>query len=472
MLGEGRRAAAEAGIANINWVQARAEDLPDAAPGPYRLVTFGQSFHWTDELAVAEIIYDMLEPGGALAMIVHTVEGRDRPEPPLGHPPIPHEELDRLVVQYLGPERRMGQGFAPVRDHKFADILIQSRFGVPREVFAPGIPDLLRDTDSVISGYLSMSSSAPHLFGDRLDDFVADAEANSGGGIRRRVVLGLARRHGDHHRREAMIGAVLWSALATVTLLVGMWLAYRNLVSDRWTALIMALGAGAIISAAAYQLVLGAVIEDSGKFAVVGLGIAVGALTFYLADRWVDRRGGEDRLDFDGAQSEGSATAILLGSLLDGVPESLSPGPVSRSLAPGVGRVHICRGDQQCSAGPGRHDRHAPRRLGEVAHHEALGCGLLAQHRRSSRRICRCVGYSRSEWGVSRSFAAGALLVMLTDSMVPESFEHGGSMAGLALVVGFGVGHGGRAGAGRAVHDCACLTKSTADGLTYADIGI
>jgi ubiquinone/menaquinone biosynthesis C-methylase UbiE len=64
MLAEGRRLAEERGITNIRWVQARAEDLPAAAPGPYRLITFGQSFHWTDEARVAEVVYDMLEPGG------------------------------------------------------------------------------------------------------------------------------------------------------------------------------------------------------------------------------------------------------------------------------------------------------------------------------------------------------------------------------------------------------------------------
>ena len=49
MLAEGARAADERGITNIRWVRGLAEDLPAVAPGPYRLVTFGQSFHWTDE---------------------------------------------------------------------------------------------------------------------------------------------------------------------------------------------------------------------------------------------------------------------------------------------------------------------------------------------------------------------------------------------------------------------------------------
>jgi len=173
MLAEGRRVADEQGIANIRWVQAVAEDLPEAAPGPYRLITFGQSFHWTDEARVAEALYDMLEPDGALALIVHTVE--DRPVPPSpGPPPIPHAEIKALVEKYLGSTRRAGQGVSPVRDHRFEDVLVRTRFGAPRSIFVPGIPDLLRDSESVLSGYFSLSSSAPHLFGDRAEDFAGE----------------------------------------------------------------------------------------------------------------------------------------------------------------------------------------------------------------------------------------------------------------------------------------------------------
>jgi SAM-dependent methyltransferase len=173
MLAEGRRVAQERGIANIRWVQALAEDLPAAAPGPYRVVTFGQSFHWTDEARVAEVVYDMLEPGGALALIVHTVEGRTAPPSP-GRPPIPHAEIKALVEKYLGSTHRAGQGVARIRTHRFEDIFVRTRFGMPRTIFAPGIPDLVRDSESVLSGYFSMSSSAPHLFGDRVEDFAGE----------------------------------------------------------------------------------------------------------------------------------------------------------------------------------------------------------------------------------------------------------------------------------------------------------
>jgi SAM-dependent methyltransferase len=173
MLGEAHRAAELFGTRRICWVRALAEDLPGAAPDPYRLITFGQSFHWTDEARVAETVYDMLEPGGALALIVHTVEGRPVPPTP-GPPPIPHDEIRELVAKYLGPSKRVGQGVALVRNHRFEDILVSTRFGAPRELFAPGIPDLVRDSESVLSGYFSMATSAPHLFGDRADDFAGE----------------------------------------------------------------------------------------------------------------------------------------------------------------------------------------------------------------------------------------------------------------------------------------------------------
>ena len=139
MLAEGRRVAHERGITNIRWVQALAEDLPGAAPGPYRVVTFGQSFHWTDEARVAEAVYDMLAPGGALALIVHTVEGRPAPPSP-GPPLIPHAEIKALVERSLGSTRRAGQGVAPVRSHRFKDVLARTRFGAPRAIFAPASP--------------------------------------------------------------------------------------------------------------------------------------------------------------------------------------------------------------------------------------------------------------------------------------------------------------------------------------------
>ena len=122
MIAEGRQAARERDIANITWIQAQAEQLPAAAPGPYRLVTFGQSFYWTDEVRVAEAVYDMVEPGGGLVLVGHQAKGRAIPPGP-GPPRIPHEEIEELVRKYLGPTRRAGQSTAPVQALSLHDAL-------------------------------------------------------------------------------------------------------------------------------------------------------------------------------------------------------------------------------------------------------------------------------------------------------------------------------------------------------------
>ncbi|HUB40371.1 MAG TPA: class I SAM-dependent methyltransferase [Streptosporangiaceae bacterium] len=79
MIAEGHQAARERDIANITWILARADELPAVAPGQYRLVTFGQSFYWTDEVPVAEAVYDMVEPGGALVLVGHQAVCRAAP---------------------------------------------------------------------------------------------------------------------------------------------------------------------------------------------------------------------------------------------------------------------------------------------------------------------------------------------------------------------------------------------------------
>jgi hypothetical protein len=92
---------------------------------------------------------------------------------------------------------------AGVRAGVYEDVLARTRFGEPRQMLAPGRPDLVRDVDSVVDGLLSMSSSAPHLFGDRLDAFEQDARA-APLSFAFRPLLGLARRHRDRCREQAL----------------------------------------------------------------------------------------------------------------------------------------------------------------------------------------------------------------------------------------------------------------------------
>jgi SAM-dependent methyltransferase len=192
MLAEAARRAAEAGVTTSSWKQARAEDIPTLDLGTFRLVTFGQSFHWTNRHQVAETVYNILEPGGALALISHVQVGSPpggvpalianayaispQPDGP-GHPPIPHDAIRAILERYLGERRRAGQGFAALPEERDEDTLARTRFGTPRRLLAPGRPDIVRNVDEVLSNYFSMSYAAPHLFGDRLAEFEADVRA-------------------------------------------------------------------------------------------------------------------------------------------------------------------------------------------------------------------------------------------------------------------------------------------------------
>ena len=86
MLAEATRYAERRGVQNVRWVRGRAEDLPALGLGRFGLVTFAQSFHWTDREAVAQVVYDILDPGGVLALVSHMVEGVRSQRGPPAHP--------------------------------------------------------------------------------------------------------------------------------------------------------------------------------------------------------------------------------------------------------------------------------------------------------------------------------------------------------------------------------------------------
>lgn len=174
MLAEARAHAAAHGLTAVDFVQATAEDLPGLGLPPMRVVTFGQSFHRTDRVRVAAAVYDLLPTGGAMVLIVHDPT-RPAPPPPPNTPPIPRDDVDRLIRSYLGDKRRSGARLASsYPSERFEQTLARTPFGTPRVAYAPGRPDLVRDVDGVIAGYLSMSYAAPPLFGTRLGDFTND----------------------------------------------------------------------------------------------------------------------------------------------------------------------------------------------------------------------------------------------------------------------------------------------------------
>jgi SAM-dependent methyltransferase len=177
MLAEARKNAAMQQLSSVEFVRATAEDLPRLRLPPMRVVTFGQSFHRTDRALVAEAVYDALEPGGSMVLIVHDAT-RPAPPQPTDTPSIPHDDVEELIRCYLGPERRSGARLASsYGEERFEETLARTRFGRARVAYAPGRPNIVRDVDGVIAGYLSMSFAAPHLFGPRLEDFIRELRA-------------------------------------------------------------------------------------------------------------------------------------------------------------------------------------------------------------------------------------------------------------------------------------------------------
>lgn len=176
MVSEARRAAEEAGLDTVSWVCMRAEELPGEL-GRFRVVTFGQSFHWMDRPRVASAVHGMLEPDG----VVVQVDLWHDPPPELHrdgpHPPVPRSAIDELRVSWLGADRRAGKGFRNTSPSGEDEIFQAAGFLPEQVVVVPDDRILERSVDDVVAWVLSTSSTAPHLFGDRLAEFERELRA-------------------------------------------------------------------------------------------------------------------------------------------------------------------------------------------------------------------------------------------------------------------------------------------------------
>ena len=233
-----------------------------------------------------------------------------------------------------------------------------------------------------------------------------------------------------------MLEAVFWGGLGAAALLVGALIAYLLDPSRQVMAVIMALGTGLLIGSVSFELVDEAL--EHQAVAWVALLVLVGAATFTVGNWILSRRGGGDRKDPTGEQADGSALAIVLGSVLDGIPESfvlgltVLQGGVSVSLLAGVALSNLPEG---MSSSSGLKAAGWPRRRVVAmwslvvlvsAISAAAGWMLLDPH-------------SGRTGALVQSFAAGALLAMLADTLLPEAYEVEGILTGSLVVTGFAV---------------------------------
>ncbi|MGI9007328.1 MAG: class I SAM-dependent methyltransferase [Streptosporangiaceae bacterium] len=183
MIAAARSAAGRAGITNARWVQLRAEDMT-AALGRFRAVTFAQSFHWLDRPAVAARVREVLEPGGACALVYATTHAGVPGEYALPRPRPPRAEIDRLVAAYLGSIKRAGRGTRTggtggeqAMHASDEEVLTDAGFTGPERTEIPGAPVTERTEDEVVASVFSLSYAAPHLLGDDVDRFETDLRA-------------------------------------------------------------------------------------------------------------------------------------------------------------------------------------------------------------------------------------------------------------------------------------------------------
>jgi SAM-dependent methyltransferase len=176
MLEEARRAASAQKAENASWVLLRAEDLP-ARLGQFRVITFAQSFHWMDRPKVAATCRAMIESNGAVVQIDPGRDGIAGDPAPGPHAAVPFQAIETLRRRYLGTDRRAGQGFRNTSPSGEDAIFHAAGFLPELQVRVADARVLDRTTDDLVAWVFSASSTAPHLFGDRLQQFEVDLRA-------------------------------------------------------------------------------------------------------------------------------------------------------------------------------------------------------------------------------------------------------------------------------------------------------
>jgi ZIP family zinc transporter len=232
-----------------------------------------------------------------------------------------------------------------------------------------------------------------------------------------------------------MIRAFAAGLLAASALLVGASLALVHRVHDRTLGLIMAFGAGVLISAVAFDLVVEAIGPAGAD--EISIGMLAGAVVFFLGDLALASGGASRRKSPRGPDARASAKAIVLGTVLDGLPESIVIG-VSLLGGQGVSiafliAVFLSNLPEAMSASTGLATSGTrPARIMLMWLVVVVVSGAAA-----------AVGYGAftnaapGTVAFVKAFGGGAILTMLADTMMPEAFEQVGPATGLVTTIGF-----------------------------------
>ncbi|MEU8844560.1 ZIP family zinc transporter [Streptomyces roseus] len=240
-----------------------------------------------------------------------------------------------------------------------------------------------------------------------------------------------------------MVGALVaggWGLFAGAALLVGAAVGTLFRVPAQWIALVMAFGSGVLISAVSFELVDEA--YRQGGVLPTAAGAVAGATAYSVANAYLARRGARHRKRSGARQPSegtqpGSGNAIALGALLDGIPESvvigtslLGGGSVGLATVVAVFISNVPEG-MASAAGmkrAGRSRAYVFTLWSVIA--GVSGLAALAGY-------AFLGGVSGTWMAAITAVAAGAILAMVADTMIPEAFEEAHLLAGLTTVLGF-----------------------------------
>lgn len=234
--------------------------------------------------------------------------------------------------------------------------------------------------------------------------------------------------------------APLWGTLAGGALVLGCAIAWKWKIPSNVVAIVMAFGAGVLISALAFELVEEA--EAAGGLWPTVAGFLAGAVVYVGANELLARRGARHRKRSGNQQpteqsQEGSGSAIALGALLDGIPESVvlglglvGGGSVSPAMLTAIFISNVPEGLSSASG-----MKQAGRSKGYVF---GIWGGIALMS-----GVAALVGYLALQGAPAEAVAfitavaAGAILAMVADTMIPEAFEKQHMFTGLIAAVGF-----------------------------------
>lgn len=237
-----------------------------------------------------------------------------------------------------------------------------------------------------------------------------------------------------------MGAAIGWGAVAASSLVIGAALSFARPWSMRQVGYVLAFGAGALISAVSFELAAeGIAVGGAGT---TGIGLGAGALTYYALDGMIARRHSTGRGRKGRMEGSGSGTALALGAFLDGIPEQLVLG-IAIAAGEGVGvslLVAIFVSNLPEALGSARDMSRSGKAREPILRLWALVAVICVLATAAGYLLADAVG--GNAMAAIDGFAAGALLVMLIDSMIPDARKDAGRTAGLVTVLGFAVAAG------------------------------